>query len=85
MLVQSTIVNEVTGEENVAHPTGFAAYRFLVPAKNLLEDPEAAWLIKDQPVLMASFSIGETRLAAYPCRKSGDPSLTPGVMITDSL
>ncbi len=66
---QSTVVSHVTGRTNVARETGFSAYRFLVPTKNLLEDPETQWLVKDQPVLMALFAAGERKLAVYPCRE----------------
>lgn len=66
---QSTVVKFITGKLSVAKPTGFSAYRFLVTAKSLLEDPQTQWLVKDQPVLMASFTSGEKRLAVYPCRK----------------
>ena len=66
---QSRIARAVTGTDSEAQPTGQAAYRFMIPVSELLDDPETAWLVKDKPVTMTIFPVEDRRIALYPCRK----------------
>ena len=67
--MHSSLVSQVTGYATPAKPTGFSAYRFLIPTEELLEDERTKHVIDGKEGKMKIF-VGEggRRLVWYPCR-----------------
>ena len=67
--IHSTAVALVTGCDTPALPTGFSAFRFLIPTEELLADKQIAHFFEGKDGQMKVF-VGEAgrRLVWYPCR-----------------
>ncbi|KAI9801589.1 MAG: hypothetical protein M1825_003268 [Sarcosagium campestre] len=67
--VHSTAVGLVTGRDNAASPTGFSAFRFLMPTNDILADEQIKYLLDGKEGKFKIF-VGEggRRLVWYPCR-----------------
>ena len=67
--VHSSAVSRVIGVDNKALPTGFSAFRFLIPTQAILEDPRSRHFIEGKEGRMKIFvGQGGRRLVWYPCR-----------------
>lgn len=70
--IHSSAVKEVTGYENPAVPTGISCFRCLMPVKEIQDDPECAFLMKEMEGKLSSFvspKNGHQRIVWYPCRE----------------
>lgn len=69
--IHSTAVALVTGCDTPALPTGYSAFRFLIPTGELLADKQTAHFLEGKYGQMRVF-VGERgrRLVWYPCRSS---------------
>lgn len=65
--VHSEMVKFATGFPNPATPTKHSAFRFLVPSKAILEDPDTRDFLKDEGS-MKIFIGKDKRIIWYPCR-----------------
>lgn len=67
--IHSAAVTLVTGRETPALPTGFSAFRFLIPTEELLADKQTAHFLEGKDGQFKIF-VGEggRRLVWYPCR-----------------
>ena len=67
--VHSKAVSLVTGQETAATPTGFSAFRFLIPTEEILADERTRHFLEGKEGEFKIF-VGEggRRLVWYPCR-----------------
>ncbi|KAB8299319.1 hypothetical protein EYC80_001392 [Monilinia laxa] len=71
--IHSSAVKSVIGYENPAVQTGIACFRCLIPVKEILDDPECAFLMEDMEGKLRSFvspNNGHKRIVWYPCREN---------------
>jgi salicylate hydroxylase len=69
--VHTKAVEAVLGYQNSALPTQECnfAYRFLIPSKDIAEDPETARFLEDDDGRIKFLVMEGKRLVWYPCRK----------------
>lgn len=67
--VHSSAVSQVTGYHTKASPTGFSAFRFLIPTKAIMADEQTRHFLEGKDGMFKIF-VGEggRRLVWYPCR-----------------
>lgn len=70
--IHSSAVKSVMKHENPAVPTGIACFRCLIPVKDIIDDPECAFLMEEMEGKLRSFispNNGHKRIVWYPCRE----------------
>ena len=68
--VHSSAVSSVIGVDSKALPTGFSAFRFLIPTQAILDDPQTRHFLEEGKGSQFKLFVGEggRRLVWYPCR-----------------
>ena len=67
--VHSSAASRIIGVGNEASPTGFSAFRFLIPTQVILEDPQSRHFLEGKDGRFKCFvGDGGRRLVWYPCR-----------------
>ena len=67
--VHSSAVSSIIGVDSKALPTGFSAFRFLIPTQAILGDPQTRHFLEGKGSQFKLFvGDGGRRLVWYPCR-----------------
>ncbi|RPB23406.1 FAD/NAD(P)-binding domain-containing protein [Terfezia boudieri ATCC MYA-4762] len=66
--VHSAFVSKITGSSSPAIPSGYSAFRFLIPTETLLADPITQPFFANKPGSLNAIIYQDRRLIFYPCR-----------------